>query len=305
MKSFVPSFSPWLRQGSSATNDSALLTGKPTPRRSQGLQWIVAHRYGRACCIAFATHCPCRRPPQHPLAQHRGHEPQPRLLRRRARSHAAHRRTRRRRNALQKRLRPLPRLRHLPQLDHHRRLLRRARHASHAEQGKNPRGDSLLPRVPPRAPATTARTTKSRITTSRRPPARGTSRAIKPPGRIAPTKETPFFAVFNFTGTHESSIRGDEPKYSQTIAEAHARPTSRSGQAKAAAVLPRYAESSRTTGLATTTSSRRSICGSPSASPNSTRPASPTTRSSSSGATTAPASRGTSAGSTTPACTCR
>lgn len=34
-----------------------------------------------------------------------------------------------------------------------------------------------------------------------------------------PTKETPFFAVFNFTGTHESSIRGDEPKYSQTIAK--------------------------------------------------------------------------------------
>ena len=31
-----------------------------------------------------------------------------------------------------------------------------------------------------------------------------------------PTPETPFFAVFNFTGTHESSIRGDEPKYSQT-----------------------------------------------------------------------------------------
>ncbi|MBA4105497.1 MAG: sulfatase [Pirellula sp.] len=34
-----------------------------------------------------------------------------------------------------------------------------------------------------------------------------------------PTQETPFFAVFNFTGTHESSIRGDEPKYSQTIAK--------------------------------------------------------------------------------------
>lgn len=32
-----------------------------------------------------------------------------------------------------------------------------------------------------------------------------------------PAPETPFFAVFNFTGTHESSIRGDEPKYSQTI----------------------------------------------------------------------------------------
>jgi arylsulfatase A-like enzyme len=34
-----------------------------------------------------------------------------------------------------------------------------------------------------------------------------------------PAKETPFFAVFNYTGTHESSIRGDEPKYSQTIAK--------------------------------------------------------------------------------------
>jgi uncharacterized sulfatase len=34
-----------------------------------------------------------------------------------------------------------------------------------------------------------------------------------------PTKETPFFAVFNYTGTHESSTRGDEPKYSQTIAK--------------------------------------------------------------------------------------
>ena len=34
-----------------------------------------------------------------------------------------------------------------------------------------------------------------------------------------PTPETPFFAVFNFIGTHESSIRGDEPKYSQTIAK--------------------------------------------------------------------------------------
>lgn len=34
-----------------------------------------------------------------------------------------------------------------------------------------------------------------------------------------PTPETPFFAVFNFTGTHESSIRGDGPKYSQTISK--------------------------------------------------------------------------------------
>jgi uncharacterized sulfatase len=30
--------------------------------------------------------------------------------------------------------------------------------------------------------------------------------------------DQPFFAVFNYTGTHESSVRGDEPKYSQTIA---------------------------------------------------------------------------------------
>lgn len=34
-----------------------------------------------------------------------------------------------------------------------------------------------------------------------------------------PTPETPFFAVFNFTGTHESSIRGDEPKYSQVTSK--------------------------------------------------------------------------------------
>ncbi|HEX6961222.1 MAG TPA: sulfatase-like hydrolase/transferase [Lacipirellula sp.] len=30
--------------------------------------------------------------------------------------------------------------------------------------------------------------------------------------------DQPFFAVFNFTGTHESAVRGDEPKYSRTIA---------------------------------------------------------------------------------------
>ncbi|BBO30889.1 sulfatase [Lacipirellula parvula] len=33
------------------------------------------------------------------------------------------------------------------------------------------------------------------------------------------TDSTPFFAVFNFVGTHESSIRGDEPKYSQVTSK--------------------------------------------------------------------------------------
>ena len=32
-----------------------------------------------------------------------------------------------------------------------------------------------------------------------------------------PDKEQPFFAVFNYTGTHESAVRGDEPKYSRVI----------------------------------------------------------------------------------------
>lgn len=36
--------------------------------------------------------------------------------------------------------------------------------------------------------------------------------------RNRPRPDQPFFAVFNFTGTHESSVRGDEPKYSRTIA---------------------------------------------------------------------------------------
>jgi arylsulfatase A-like enzyme len=36
--------------------------------------------------------------------------------------------------------------------------------------------------------------------------------------RDRPRQDQPFFAVFNFTGTHESAVRGDEPKYSQTIA---------------------------------------------------------------------------------------
>jgi uncharacterized sulfatase len=36
--------------------------------------------------------------------------------------------------------------------------------------------------------------------------------------RNRPSAEQPFFAVFNYTGTHESSVRGDEPKYSRTIA---------------------------------------------------------------------------------------
>jgi N-sulfoglucosamine sulfohydrolase len=36
--------------------------------------------------------------------------------------------------------------------------------------------------------------------------------------RNRPRRDQPFFAVFNFTGTHESSVRGDEPKYSRTIA---------------------------------------------------------------------------------------
>lgn len=35
--------------------------------------------------------------------------------------------------------------------------------------------------------------------------------------RNRPRTDQPFFAVFNFTGTHESSVRGDEPKYSRTI----------------------------------------------------------------------------------------
>lgn len=34
-----------------------------------------------------------------------------------------------------------------------------------------------------------------------------------------PAKSTPFFAVFNFTGTHESSTRGEEPKYSQVTSK--------------------------------------------------------------------------------------
>jgi arylsulfatase A-like enzyme len=34
-----------------------------------------------------------------------------------------------------------------------------------------------------------------------------------------PSQETPFFAVFNYTGTHESATRGDEPKYSQMISK--------------------------------------------------------------------------------------
>jgi uncharacterized sulfatase len=37
--------------------------------------------------------------------------------------------------------------------------------------------------------------------------------------RNRPRRDQPFFAVFNFTGTHESSVRGDEPKYSRTIAQ--------------------------------------------------------------------------------------
>ena len=36
--------------------------------------------------------------------------------------------------------------------------------------------------------------------------------------RNRPRADQPFFAVFNFTGTHESAVRGDEPKYSQTVA---------------------------------------------------------------------------------------
>ena len=36
--------------------------------------------------------------------------------------------------------------------------------------------------------------------------------------RRRPDGTQPFFAVFNYTGTHESSVRGDEPKYSNAIA---------------------------------------------------------------------------------------
>lgn len=32
-----------------------------------------------------------------------------------------------------------------------------------------------------------------------------------------PDKQQPFFAVFNYTGTHESFVRGDEPKYSRVV----------------------------------------------------------------------------------------
>lgn len=37
--------------------------------------------------------------------------------------------------------------------------------------------------------------------------------------RNRPDPKQPFFAVFNYTGTHESHIRGDEPAYSRAIAE--------------------------------------------------------------------------------------
>lgn len=40
--------------------------------------------------------------------------------------------------------------------------------------------------------------------------------------RHRPQPDQPFFAVFNFTGTHESSVRGDEPNYRRTIASLQA-----------------------------------------------------------------------------------
>lgn len=47
------------------------------------------------------------------------------------------------------------------------------------------------------------------------PPGSWDESSFKASWKNRPTAETPFFAVFNFTGTHESSSRGDEPKYSQ------------------------------------------------------------------------------------------
>ncbi len=37
--------------------------------------------------------------------------------------------------------------------------------------------------------------------------------------RNRPDNDQPFFAVFNYTGTHESVVRGDQPKYDRTVAE--------------------------------------------------------------------------------------
>jgi arylsulfatase A-like enzyme len=36
--------------------------------------------------------------------------------------------------------------------------------------------------------------------------------------RNRPNDEQPFFAVFNYTGTHESAVRGDQPKYDRMVA---------------------------------------------------------------------------------------
>ena len=90
---------------------------------------------------------------------------------------------------------------------HHRHVPPVGRHAAHALPGHAAGGREVLTRSTSATPATTARTTSRPTTTSPHPTGdlgRVSSKA--PTGGTGP-KGQPFFAVFNFTTTHESQIR--------------------------------------------------------------------------------------------------
>ena len=103
----------------------------------------------------------------------------------------------------------------------------------------------------------------------------------------------PFFAIFNITVSHESQIRTRPHTLEHDPAKVRCRP-----------IIPTRRKSA-TTGPSTTTTSPDGRPGRQAAAGTRPTPGWPTTRSSSSTATTAPACRAASAGRTTRACTCR
>ena len=173
---------------------------------------------------------------QHPLAHLRRHEPRPRLLRRQVFASPTIDRLAGRRDPLHALLHAHRRLRPEPLRHHH-------RHVPCSIGSQHMRSKTVLP---PDVKCFTEYlreagyycTNNSKTDYNfprRRTP--GTNRAARPTGRIA-TKDQPFFAVFNFTVTHESQIRAPQKAYERNTERAHGRAAARPRESPRAAVLP-------------------------------------------------------------------
>ena len=217
MKSFVPSFSPWLRQGVAPRTTRPCSDGKPTPWRSQGLQMLLAFASGWMLLALAATAQAADRPNILWLSTE---DMSPNL------GCCGDKQA------------------HTPHIDelaaagirfdnafvpcpvcatcrssiitgvysaalgtHHMR-----------SKVKLPREIRCFPEYLRQAGYYCTNNEKQDYN-FKTPPDTWNESSFNASWQNRPAQETPFFAVFNFTGTHESSIRGDEPKYSQTIAK--------------------------------------------------------------------------------------